>query len=63
MTLSDTRELQNPVKILGNLQAVGNTQNLPERQNFTNIDSSAVRAALRKNIEAHNKNRQHNTIV
>jgi hypothetical protein len=61
--LTDTRELQHPVKIIWNLQGVWNTQNLTERQNISQIESSQVRSIVRKNIEEHIKSRTHNTTV
>jgi len=50
LDLSNSWELTNPVKIIWNLQWVGNTQNLSERQNITNLDTYTSRNAIRKNI-------------
>ncbi len=63
LRLGNTRELQNPVKVIGMLQGVGNTHNLTERQNFTDISTSDLRSVFRKNIGANIKARVHNTTI
>ncbi len=55
--------LINPVKIIWNLQWVWNTQNDFERQNMSDISSSTMRSALRKNINVAIRSRQHDTVV
>ena len=63
LTLSDTRGLQNPVDIKGNLQWVGNTHNLTERQNNTDMNTADLRNLLRKNVEKNIKTRENNTVI
>lgn len=63
LTLSDTWELQNPVKIVGNFQGVGNTHNLTERQNITDLDTSLSRNLFRKKVEEHIKTRKNDTVL
>ncbi len=63
LQLWNTGELKNPVKIIGKLQWVWNTQNLSERQNFTNINSNALRNIFRKNIWKNISNRKSGTTV
>lgn len=50
LQLGNTGELQNPVKIIWNLQGVWNTHNLSERQNMTGLDTYVFRNMLRKNV-------------
>lgn len=63
LILTDTRELQNPVKVMGNLQGVGNTHNLTERQNLSDINTATSRSVFRKTVEQHIQSRQDDTIV
>lgn len=63
LILTDTRELQEPVKLIGGLQASWNTQNLSERQNISDISSSLQRTLFRKNITQYIMGRTHDTIV
>lgn len=62
LDLSNSWELTNPVKIIWNLQWVGNTHNISERQNSTDLDTYVFRNTIRKNIwKIHT--RQNNTVV
>lgn len=63
LTLGNTGELENPVKIIGQLQWVWNSQNLSERQNFTQLNSNTLRNNIRKNIWKHINGRTSNSTV
>jgi hypothetical protein len=55
--------LSNPVKIIWNLQWVWNSQSSFERQNISELSSSSMRNAIRKNISISIRWRQHDTTV
>lgn len=63
LELWNTGELENPVKVIGNLQWVWNNHNLDERQNMTDIDTHVFRNILRKNVWKNLHLREHDTIV
>lgn len=48
---------------MGNLQGVGNTHNLTERQNLSDINTATSRSVFRKTVEQHIKSRQDDTVV
>jgi hypothetical protein len=50
LQLGNTGELENPVKIIWNLQGVWNTHNLLERQNRTDLAPYVFRNIIRKNV-------------
>ena len=63
LILTDTRELDRPVRLIGGLQADGNIHNPNERQNISEINSYGERTRFRRNIAEHIMRRTHNTTV
>lgn len=55
--------LSEPVKIIWNLQWVWNENNISERQNFSDVSSSLMRNALRKNILSFTRSMNHEQII
>jgi len=63
LSLGNTGELDNPVRIIGKLQWVWNIHNANERQNITNVDTYKFRNTLRKNVWTSIKSRVHDSVV
>lgn len=61
--LTYTRELENPVKIIGLVQWVGNSTNITERKNISDINSMKLRNDFRKYVISTVKNMKSWTIV